>query len=121
MAKTALVIVDMVRDFTDPEGLVFYPENRQILPRIKKVLDESRKHDLLVVFLQHCNRKDKLDRKAQSMRPNCIEGTFGIEIDPMLKVDEKKDTLSEREDTADSLQQTWIWYYVKTGWRTLLL
>ena len=50
MAKTALVIVDMVRDFTDPEGLVFYPENRQILPRIKKVLDESRKHDLLVVF-----------------------------------------------------------------------
>lgn len=36
MAKTALVIVDMVRDFTDPEGLVFYPENRQILPRIKR-------------------------------------------------------------------------------------
>ena len=25
------------------------------------------------------------------MRPNCIEGTFGIEIDPMLEVDEKKD------------------------------
>ena len=56
MVKTALVIVDMVRDFTDPEGLVFYPENQNILPRIKKVLDESRKHDLLVVFLQHCNR-----------------------------------------------------------------
>ena len=90
MVKTALVIVDMVRDFTDPEGLVFYPENQNILPRIKKVLDESRKHDLLVVFLQHCNRKDKIDRKAQAMRPNCIEGTFGIEIDPMLEVDEKK-------------------------------
>lgn len=25
------------------------------------------------------------------MRPNCIEGTPGIEIDPMLPVDEKKD------------------------------
>ena len=91
MAKTALIIVDMVRDFTDPEGLVFYPENQKILPRIKKVLDESRKHELLIVFLQHCNRKDKVDKKAQSMRPNCIEGTFGIEIDPMLEVDEKKD------------------------------
>lgn len=91
MAKTALVIVDMVRDFTDPEGLVFYPEKPTDSPADQKVLDESRKHDLLVVFLQHCNRKDKLDRKAQSMRPNCIEGTFGIEIDPMLKVDEKKD------------------------------
>ena len=91
MAKTALIIVDMVRDFTDPEGLVFYPENQKILPRIKTVLDESRKHELLIVFLQHCNRKDKVDKKAQSMRPNCIEGTFGIEIDPMLEVDEKKD------------------------------
>ena len=91
MAKTALIIVDMVRDFTDPEGLVFYPENQKILPRIKKVLDESRKHELLIVFLQHCNRKDKVDKKEQSMRPNCIEGTFGIEIDPMLEVDEKKD------------------------------
>ena len=91
MAKTALIIVDMVRDFTDPEGLVFYPENQKILPRIKKVLDESRKHELLIVFLQHCNRKVKVDKKAQSMRPNCIEGTFGIEIDPMLEVDEMKD------------------------------
>lgn len=36
MAKTALIIVDMVRDFTDPEGLVFYPENQKILPRIKR-------------------------------------------------------------------------------------
>ena len=25
------------------------------------------------------------------MRPNCMEGTMGIEIDPMLPVDEKKD------------------------------
>lgn len=24
MAKTALIIVDMVRDFTDPEGLVIF-------------------------------------------------------------------------------------------------
>ena len=91
MAKTPLIIVDMVRDFTDPEGLVFYPENQKILPRIIKVMDESRKHELLIVFLQHCNRKDKVDKKAQSMRPNCIEGTFGIEIDPMLEVEEKKD------------------------------
>ena len=110
MVKTALVIVDMVRDFTDPEGLVFYPENQNILPRIKKVLDESRKHDLLVVFLQHCNRKDKIDRKAQAMRPNCIEGTFGIEIDPMLEVDEKKDYVIRKRRYSGFLLQIWIWY-----------
>jgi hypothetical protein len=36
MSKSALIIVDMVRDFTDPEGLVYYPQNREILPQIKK-------------------------------------------------------------------------------------
>ena len=95
MAKTALIIVDMVRDFTDPEGLVFYPENQKILPRIKKVLDESRKHELLIVFLQHCNRKDKVDKNNVEFEATLLTsqpvGTFGIEIDPMLEVDEKKD------------------------------
>ncbi|MDD3404525.1 MAG: cysteine hydrolase [Hespellia sp.] len=91
MNKTALLIVDMVKDFTDPNGLVFYPQNREILPKIKTVLDACREHDCLIVFLQHCNRKDKEDRRISSMRPNCMEGTDGIEIDPMLPVDEKKD------------------------------
>ena len=42
MSKSALIIVDMVRDFTDPEGLVYYPQNREILPQIRKVLDKCR-------------------------------------------------------------------------------
>ena len=91
MYKTALLIVDMVKDFTDPEGLVFYPQNREILPRIKRVLDKCREKDVLVVFLQHCNRKGKFDRKAASMRPNSIEGSGGEEIDPMLPVQEETD------------------------------
>lgn len=91
MNKTALLIVDMVKDFTDPEGLVFYPQNREVLPKIRRVLDRCREQGCLIVFLQHCNRKDKADRRIVSMRPNCMEGTPGIEIDPMLPVDEKKD------------------------------
>ena len=47
--------------------------------------------------MQHCNRKGKVDRKAQAMRPNCIEGTFGIEIDPMLPVDEEKDYVIQKK------------------------
>ncbi|AEV69056.1 cysteine hydrolase family protein [Acetivibrio clariflavus] len=91
MSKSALIIVDMLKDFTDPKGLVYYPQNREVLPRIKRVLEECRKHGLLVIFLQHCYRKDKFDKNLQNMRPNCIEGTDGIEIDPMLEVDPVKD------------------------------
>lgn len=91
MGKSALIIVDMVRDFTDPEGLVYYPENRKILKHIQKALEAARERKLLIVFLQHRNRRGKIDRKAAAMRPNCMEGTFGIEIDPLLIVDEEKD------------------------------
>jgi nicotinamidase-related amidase len=52
----------------------------------KKVLDECRKHNMLVIFLRHSNRKDKFDKNLINMRPNCIEGTGGDEIDPMLTV-----------------------------------
>lgn len=91
MNKTALLIVDMVRDFTDPQGLVYYPQNHSILSVIQKVLEECRRQNCLIVFLQHCNRKDKLDHRISAMRPNCMEGTWGIEIDPCLQIDEKRD------------------------------
>ena len=91
MTKTALLIVDMLRDFTDPNGLVYYPQNREVLPRIRALLDACRAHDCLIVFLQHCNRKDKPDPRIASMRPNCIEGSQGVQIDPMLPVDPVKD------------------------------
>ncbi len=96
MNETALIIVDMVKDFTDPDGLVYYPQNREILPKIAQVLEKCREKGKLVIFLQHCNRAGKPDEKAGSMRPNCLEGTSGIEIDPMLKVDEKDYVIRKR-------------------------
>lgn len=86
MNETALIIVDMIKDFTDPDGLVYYPQNREILPNIAQVLEKCREKGKLVIFLQHCNRAGKPDEKAAAMRPNCIEGTDGIEIDPLLPV-----------------------------------
>lgn len=91
MNETALIIVDMVKDFTDPSGLVYYPQNSEVLPQIAKVLQKCREKGKLVIFLQHCNRAGKPDEKAAAMRPNCIEGSGGEEIDPMLKVDREND------------------------------
>ncbi len=91
MSKTALIVVDMVRDFTDPQGLVFYPQNREILPRIAQVVERCREHGMLIVFMQHCYRKDKPDKNLSTMRPNCIEGSGGEEIDPLLHVDLQRD------------------------------
>lgn len=91
MAETALIIVDMVKDFTQPDGKVFYPQNREILPNIQKVLAECRSHGCLIVFMRNSYRRDKFDKNIQTMRVNCIEGTGGDEIDPALQVDPSAD------------------------------
>ena len=96
MSKTALIIVDMVKDFTDPEGLVYYPQNREVLPKIARVLEESRRHGLLTIFLQHCYRKGKPDKNLVNMRPNCIEGSGGEDIDSMLEVREEDYVIRKR-------------------------
>ncbi len=88
---SALLVVDMLRDFTDPGGSVFYPQNREILPRVKEVIGVCRDAGILIVFLKHFNRVGKVDEKSSSMRPNCIEDTWGDEIDPMLDVDPTRD------------------------------
>lgn len=87
MNKSALIVVDMVRDFTDPEGLVYYPQNREILPKIARVVEACREHGMEIIFMQHCYRKDKPDKNLANMRPNCIEGSGGEEIDALLHVD----------------------------------
>ncbi len=91
MSKSALIVVDMVRDFTDPGGLVFYPQNREILPRIAEVVKRCREHGMTIVFMQHCYRAGKPDKNLVNMRPNCIEGSGGEDIDPLLEVDPVRD------------------------------
>lgn len=94
--ESALLVVDMLRDFTDPNGLVYYPQNRVILPRVKRVVGICRSAGIPIVFLKHFNRAGKVDEKATAMRPNCIEGTWGDEIDPMLEVDQSDYVIKKR-------------------------
>lgn len=100
MAKTALIIVDMVKDFTQPNGRVFYPQNREILPNIQKVLTECRAHECLIVFMRNSYRKGKFDKNLETMRVNCIEGTGGDEIDPALVVEPADYVIKKRRYSA---------------------
>jgi nicotinamidase-related amidase len=89
--NTALIVVDMVKDFTTREGLVYYPQNEEVIPTIAKEIDFARSKEMLIVFMQHRYRADKPDTNLINMRPNCIEGSGGEDIDPRLPVDKKKD------------------------------
>lgn len=96
MKTTALLVVDMVKDFTQPDGTVFYPQNQEVLPKIVKVIQNCRSHGVLVIFMRHSYRKGKKDENLANMRPCCMEGTGGDELDPQLPVDEENDYILKK-------------------------
>jgi nicotinamidase-related amidase len=100
MSKTALIVIDMVYDFTNPDGLVYYPQNKAILPKINEAIKAAREGNALVIFMQHRYRKNKPDQNLSIMRPSCIEGTKGVEIDPSLDVKEEDYIIPKRRYSA---------------------
>lgn len=96
MSKTALLVVDMVYDFTNPRGLVFYPQNLEIIPKIAKVIDYCHQNNHLVIFMQHSYRANKPDKNLETMRKNCIAGSGGDQIDPALPVDQELDYIIKK-------------------------
>jgi len=96
MAKSALLVVDMQIDFTQPDGLVYYPQNRDLLPGIAETIRYCRGKNLLIVFTQHRYRWGKQDKNLNEMRPCCIEGSRGEDLDPMLPVDPEKDYIVQK-------------------------
>ena len=53
--RTALLVVDMLQYFTDPEGRCYLPASRHIIPKISCLLDLMRSHDRPVIYTRHCH------------------------------------------------------------------
>jgi nicotinamidase-related amidase len=101
MNKRALIVIDLVHDFTHPKGRVYDPANEAIIENVQKLLDAMRQTESLIIFMKHTYRKDKYDKNRSNMRPCCIEGSGGETIDERLSIDEKKDyVLKKRRYSA---------------------
>lgn len=94
--KSAIIIVDMVNDFVDKNGLVYYPKNTEILPNVKKAIQLTRDHNNLVIYIKHRYRKNKYDKNLENMRECCIEGTGGEDIYHEFEIDHDKDYIIEK-------------------------
>lgn len=95
--KTALIVVDMLFDFADPLGAVFYSQNREILPNILNLLKIARERNLTIIFAQHYHRKYLYDKELTSgRRLNCIEGTGGENLLDELNYNAKTEYLIKK-------------------------
>ncbi|MGX7100493.1 cysteine hydrolase family protein [Globicatella sanguinis] len=94
--SSALIVIDMIYDFVDPNGRVYYENNRKILHNIIKTIEKARKSKALIIFIQHSHRKHKYDEKTLQGRQNSLEGTGGDELIPELPIDYAKDYILKK-------------------------
>ena len=74
----AIVVVDMMKDFVEPDGAMPLPGSADLVPRINQLIDAARSAGAAVVWAKaRYPADDALFRKRV---PHCIEGTRGAEL-----------------------------------------
>lgn len=89
MSKTALLVVDLVNDFTQPSGKIYYETTGEMMPRVAAFIEDMRARGVLVVYIQQVMSREAEQKAKQAelpMRTCCVEGSGGEDIDGRLRV-----------------------------------
>jgi nicotinamidase-related amidase len=87
-SNTALLIIDMERDFVDPGAVQETPGGRDLVPKINHLSSWARNHAIPVIFTHEMHRSDKSDYgiELEYDPVHCLEGTSGWELTDHLEV-----------------------------------
>jgi nicotinamidase-related amidase len=85
MRGYALLVIDVVRDFTDPAGKVSHPQAAEIVPRIDALVQHARQQGAIIVWVIDAHRPGKPDWELEHVRAHCEAGTPGVELAPPLR------------------------------------
>ena len=87
--RTALVVVDVQNDFTDPAGGLAVADAEAILPAVNARVEACRQAGGLVVYTQdwHPPRTPHFDTDGGPWPVHCVRDTWGAELHPDLIVD----------------------------------
>jgi len=85
MGKQAVLVIDMVKDFTDPAGKVSHKGAADIVPAIESLVRHARARGAIVIWVIDRHRPDKPDWELDNVRPHCIDQTPGVELAPPLE------------------------------------
>lgn len=94
MAKTAILVIDMQKDFTVPEGRFFYPETTGVmmetfLCKLDKIRDLGAK--VFIVYTAHPEGEKEVNPELTRMYKNgkkasLVEGSKGAKLDERIVV-----------------------------------
>jgi nicotinamidase-related amidase len=101
MGKTAVVVVDMMRDFTDLElGKTANPKSAAMVPVVKDFVDRARGKNTIIIWVMESHRAGKPDWELRHVRDHCTAGTIGAELDPLLQPQDEDYIVFKRRYSA---------------------
>ena len=85
---TAVLVIDMQRDFLDPGAPIATPGGLALIPTINRLTRRARDRGMPVIFTQEMHRADKSDFgiELEFEPPHCLEGTPGMDLAEALDV-----------------------------------
>ena len=100
MGKTAILVVDMLKDNVDPDSpFSIGPEGGRIIPNIQRLLAAARKNNLPIIFACDSFLPDDFIFQGR-MKPHAIKGTEGAKIIPELEPQGSDLVLEKRRFSA---------------------
>ncbi|MBA2337130.1 MAG: cysteine hydrolase [Acidimicrobiia bacterium] len=77
-ARTAVLVIDMLNDFLEPDGAMPLLEGRRLYEPIRRLLACARQNGASVIWV--CDEHPPLDREFEKRSVHCLEGSWGAEI-----------------------------------------
>jgi nicotinamidase/pyrazinamidase len=85
MGRVALIVVDMLNDFIDPQGALYIgPRGREIIPFVVRKIEEVRSQGGVVIYTCDAHAPD--DREFRYFAPHAVKGGWGAQLIPELTV-----------------------------------
>ena len=90
--RTALLVIDVQREYFDPDGPAFVEHAADIVANVNLLIDAFRAHRLPIVFMKHEHRPDGSDAgrmgdfSAPDEEDSFVAGTPRVELIPELRV-----------------------------------
>jgi len=87
-SRSAVLVIDMQRDFLDPGAPIATPGGVDLIPRINRLTGQARARKMPVIFTQEMHRADNSDFgiELEFEPPHCLEGTPGMDLAKELDV-----------------------------------
>jgi nicotinamidase-related amidase len=100
MHRYAVLVIDVVKDFTEPTGKVPHAGAAAIVPHIDVFVGEARAYGARVIWVIDQHRAGKPDWELDNVRDHCTEGTPGVELAPPLAPQPEDYVLNKRRYSA---------------------